>query len=128
MLRNQGDSQIEVQLTGQLFDFFGLRRDGLQGEVFTVCIQGLSRVVALQDNGQIQERRRVMRLALQGELEKGNGRLRQFSAWNPALQCDQPQGVASFRGAAHFFGIFVIEPGVFQLQLTGFFGAGTFQG
>jgi len=113
---------------GQLFNFFGLRRDGLQGEVFTVFIQSFPRLASLQDNGQIQERRRVMRLALQGELKEGDGRLHRFSAWISAQQFDHPQGVASFRGAAQFFGIFVIQPGVFQLQLPGFFGTGTFQG
>lgn len=128
MLRNHADSEIKVQLAGQLFDFFGLRRDRLQGEVFTVFFQGFPRLASLQDNGQIQKRRRVMRLALQGEFKEGNGRLHRFSAWNWALQFDQPQGVASFRGAAQFFGVFVIQPGVFQLQLPGFFGAGTFQG
>jgi len=45
MLRNDGDSEIKVQLTGQLFDFIGLRRDGLQGEVFMVCLQGFPRLV-----------------------------------------------------------------------------------
>ena len=45
MLRNNGDSEINIQLMGQLFDFFGLRRNGLQGEVFTVFFQGFPRLV-----------------------------------------------------------------------------------
>jgi hypothetical protein len=128
MLRNNGDSEIKVQLMGQLFDFPGLRRDGLQGKVFPVFLQGLPGIASLQGNGEIQERGRVMRIALQSEFEAGNGGVCLVNAWKTALQFDEPQSIASFRGAVELFGIFVILPGVLQLLLPGSFGTSAFHG